>query len=299
MSAQRFAFPDTAAVRRGIAAALREDLHDAGDVTSNAIFPAKMRMTADIVAREEGCLCGGPVAALVFNQLDPNISVETAAPDGSRVRPGDVVMTVSGPARAILAAERTVLNFVQRLSGISTLTARYVAAGGGRIQVCDTRKTNPAWRELDKYAVRCGGGTNHRFGLYDMVMIKDTHADACGGLALALEKVRPLRPGLPVAAEARDLEEVRVALAEDVDLIMLDNMEDGMIRRAVELVAGRIPVEVTGGITPERMGALAALGVTRVSVGALTHSARASAAAAGARGQRPGGLPLTHGPATP
>lgn len=275
MATSRFAFPDTATLRRGIAAALREDLHDAGDVTSNAIFPARMRMTADVIAREEGCLCGGPVAALVFNQLDPDISVETPSADGSRVKPGDVVMTVEGPARAVLAAERTVLNFVQRLSGISTLTARYVAAGGGRVQVCDTRKTNPAWRELDKYAVRCGGGTNHRFGLFDMVMIKDTHADACGGLAHALEKVRPLRPSLPVAAEARDLDEARIALAEDVDLIMLDNMNDEMIRQAVALVAGRIPIEVTGGITLERMPALAALGVTRVSVGALTHSARA------------------------
>ncbi len=275
MASQRFAFPDTATLRRGIASALREDLGDAGDVTSNAIFPAKMRMTADIVAREEGCLCGGPVAALVFNQLDPTISVETTAPDGSRLRPGDVVMTVAGPARAVLAAERTVLNFIQRLSGIATLTARFVAAGGGKVQVCDTRKTNPAWRELDKYAVRCGGGANHRFGLFDMVMIKDTHADACGGLALALERVRPLRPAIPVAAEARDLDEVRTALAEDVDLIMLDNMNDEMIRQAVDLVAGRIPVEVTGGITLERMPVLAALGVPRVSVGALTHSARA------------------------
>ena len=275
MASARFAFPDTATLRRGIAAALREDLGDAGDVTSNAIFPAKMRMTADIIAREEGCLCGGPVAALVFNQLDPTISVETTAADGSRVRPGDVVMTVAGPARAVLAAERTVLNFIQRLSGISTLTARFVAAGGGKVQVCDTRKTNPAWRELDKYAVRCGGGTNHRQGLFDMVMIKDTHADACGGLALALERVRPLRPALPVAAEARDLDEVRTALAEDVDLIMLDNMTDEMTRAAVALVAGRIPVEVTGGITLERMPVLAALGVSRVSVGALTHSARA------------------------
>lgn len=275
MARSRLSFPDTSNVRRGIAAALREDLEERGDITSNAIFSAKTHIEAEIIAREPATLCGGPVVALVYGQLDGAVRVELHASDGSRVQPGDVVLRVSGPARALLAGERTALNFIQRLSGIATITSSFVNAAGSRMLVCDTRKTNPTWRDLDRYAVRCGGGTNHRFGLFDMVMIKDTHVDACGSLEAALERVRPLRPGVPVAAEARDLEEVRAALAEDVDLIMLDNMNNDAIASAVELVAGRIPIEVTGGITLERLPLLASLGVNRVSVGALTHSARA------------------------
>jgi len=274
MPRSRLNFPDTSNVRRGIAAALREDLEERGDITSNAIFAAKTHIEAEIIARESATLCGGPVVALVYGQLDGAVRVELHASDGSRVQPGDVVLRVSGPARALLAGERTALNFIQRLSGISTITSSFVTAAGPRMLVCDTRKTNPTWRDLDRYAVRCGGGTNHRFGLFDMVMIKDTHVDACGSLEAALERVRPLRPALPVAAEARDMNEITAALADDVDLIMLDNMDDEMIARAVDLVAGRIPIEVTGGVTIERLPRLAALGVNRVSAGALTHSAR-------------------------
>lgn len=273
MSPRPLLAPD--ALRRRIRAALEEDLGAAGDVTSQAVFPEDMRARARIVAKAAGVLAGGPVVALVYGELDPAVSVEIEREDGAAVSPGEVVAWFEGRARSLFAGERLALNFLQRLSGIATLTHRYVEAAGGRAAICDTRKTTPLWRDLEKYAVACGGGTNHRFGLFDMVMLKDTHADGAGGLGEALRRVEPLRPRLKVAAEARTLDEVRQAIEARVDLLMLDNMSEEQLREAVALVARRVPIEITGGVTVENVARLAALGVERFSVGALTHSAPA------------------------
>lgn len=266
--------PPTDSLRERIRAALREDLGSAGDVTTRAVFPPGAQGRARVMAKEPGVLCGGPVFALVFEELG-GVTVSIQKPDGSAVVPGEEVITLGGSMHSLLAGERTALNLLQHLSGIATLTHRFVAAVGGRIAVCDTRKTTPLWRDLEKQAVACGGGTNHRMGLHDMVMLKDTHADGAGGLANALRRVLPLRPGLQVAAEARTLEEVRTVLELGADLIMLDNMDDETLRQAVALIARRIPTEVTGGITIESARRLAELGIDRVSVGALTHSVKA------------------------
>lgn len=268
-------FPSFPQVHAAVADVLREDLGDAGDVTTNAIFSEADTAIASIMAKELGIVSGGPMVMMVYGLLDERIEITQYASEGSRVEPGERVFRIEGPARGILAGERTALNFLQRMSGIATLTHRYVAAAGPHLTICDTRKTNPRWRLLDRYAVRCGGGRNHRFGLFDMVMIKDTHSDACGGLAVALQRVAHLRPGIPIAAEARNLEEVRAALDARVDLLMLDNMKDAMIAEALTIINGAVPVEVTGNITPERLPVLAAMGVPRASAGALTHSARA------------------------
>ncbi len=261
-------------LRERVRAALDEDLGAEGDVTTNAVFPADARGSAVVVAKESGVVCGGRVFELVF-ELIGGVEVEVVIGDGARVVPGDVAIRLSGSVRSLLAGERTALNFLQRLSGIATRTARMVDAAGGRLLVCDTRKTTPLWRDLEKEAVRAGGGTNHRMGLYDMVMLKDTHADGAGSLAEALRRVQPLRPRLKVAAEARTMEEVRMALDGGADLLMLDNMDRATLRAAIALIAGRIPTEITGGVTEETLASIAELGVDRVSVGALTHSVKA------------------------
>ena len=261
-------------LRERIRLALEEDLAYRGDVTSQAVFPESARGEAYVVAKEPGVICGVDVFRSVFEEVG-GVQVDAHAADGDRVAPGQRVFNLTGSVRALLTAERTALNLLQRLSGISTLTARYVELAAGRIEICDTRKTTPLWRDLEKYAVACGGGTNHRMGLYDMIMLKDTHADGAGSLAEALRRVAPLRPELKVAAEARDLDEVRAALRANADLIMLDNMDPATLREAVALIARRIPTEVTGGITAERIQELASLGIDRVSVGALTHSVKA------------------------
>ena len=261
-------------LRERVRAALDEDLGAEGDVTTNAVFPADARGSAVVVAKESGVDCGGRVFELVF-ELIGGVEVEVVIGDGARVVPGDVAIRLSGSVRSLLAGERTALNFLQRLSGIATRTARMVDAAGGRLLVCDTRKTTPLWRDLEKEAVRAGGGTNHRMGLYDMVMLKDTHADGAGSLAEALRRVQPLRPRLKVAAEARTMEEVRMALDGGADLLMLDNMDRATLRAAIALIAGRIPTEITGGVTEETLASIAELGVDRVSVGALTHSVKA------------------------
>ena len=257
-------------------AALREDL-GSGDVTSLATLPPEQRGVGLIRAKADGVLCGMSVASRVFFLVDESLACKVLAPDGTRVRPGDPVLRIEGCLQSILIGERVALNFLQRLSGIASLTRRYVEAlpPGSTLAVCDTRKTTPLWRDLERYAVRIGGGTNHRWGLWDMVMIKDTHVDACGGLAEALARVKQSSGGLPVAAEARTLEEARLAAQAGVDLLMLDNMRDDQIARVLAEVGERCAIEVTGGVTPERLPELARLGVHRVSVGALTHSAPA------------------------
>lgn len=255
--------------------ALLEDLGETGDVTSEAVFGDGGHGRASVVAKEAGVLCGVEPFQAVFALLG-GVAVYPLKRDGERLVAGETVLELEGPARTLLTGERTALNFLQRLSGIASLTARFVAAAGDSgMKICDTRKTTPLWRDLEKAAVRAGGGTNHRFGLYDMVMLKDTHADGAGGIAQALRRVAHLRPPLLIAAEARTIGEVRAALAADVDLLMLDNMEERTLREAVALARGRTEIEITGGVTLETVGRLAALGAERVSAGALTHSAPA------------------------
>jgi nicotinate-nucleotide pyrophosphorylase (carboxylating) len=262
-----------------IAAALAEDVGE-GDFTSLWTVPAERRAEARIVAKAPGVIAGSEVAAEVFRRVDPSLEIEVAAADGTAVEQGALVMVVRGSARTILTAERTALNFMQQLSGVATMTRRYVRAvevTGAR--VIDTRKTTPGMRLLEKAAVRAGGGANHRVGLYDMVMIKDNHIAAAGGITAAVEAVRRENArGLRVEVETTGLEEVREALAARVDRIMFDNMTPELMREAVALVRAADPrpeTEASGGITLETIRGYAETGVDFISVGALTHSAPA------------------------
>ncbi len=257
--------------------AIAEDIGP-GDATSQATLPADLVLQGRIVAKEAGVLAGLPVAAALFERVEPTIAFMAHATDGQEVVPGELVAVVEGPARGLLAAERTALNFLQRLSGIATLTRRFVdAVACTGATVLDTRKTPPGYRVLDKYAVRMGGGLNHRMALYDMVLIKDNHVDAAGGIRPAVDRARAGFPGLPVEVEVRTLEELREALAMEppLDRILLDNMTLAQMRKAVTLTAGRVPLEASGGVTLERAAAIAATGVEYLSIGALTHSVEA------------------------
>ncbi len=269
-----------------LATALSEDLGK-GDPTSRAIVPEATRSEADLVAREDGVACGIPLVEPLVRILDPDASVEVRLPDGSRVQDGDVVATIRGNARAILATERTALNFVRRLSGIATLTARFVSAVAGLpVAVYDTRKTTPGWRDLEKYAVRCGGGKNHRLRLDDAAMVKENHLLAAFGrtgpaaLSEAVRRVRAaLSAGVPLCVEVETEEEMEAVLAERIDVLMLDGWALDALRRAAALVRARSSprplLEATGGVTLANVRAIAETGVDRVSVGALTHSAPA------------------------
>ncbi len=272
--------------------ALAEDV-GSGDVTSQWILPPEMWVRGHFLAKAQGVLAGLEVVRQVFQQVDERIAFQARMKDGDAISKGDVVATVEGPAASILTAERTALNFLQRMSGIATLTRRYVeAVTGTRAVILDTRKTAPGLRLLDKWAVRLGGGQNHRLGLYDMVLIKDNHIAAAGGITQAVERVRQrnqqgLCPepfdyaqdvrveGLAVEVEVKSLAELEEALALNVDRIMLDNMNLGEMRRAVEVTAGRVPLEASGNVTLETAAAIAATGVDYISVGALTHSVKA------------------------
>jgi len=251
--------------------ALAEDI-GAGDVTTRATIPAEARARASLVARQPCVVAGLDVAREAFRQVDAAVRFEPACVDGDRVRPGAVLARLAGPARAVLTAERTALNFLQHLSGIATRTRAFVDAAGNRLAVLDTRKTLPTFRALAKYAVRCGGGTNHRTGLFDAVLIKDNHIRVAGGIGQAVRLARNSVPGLPVEVEAQSLDEVHAALEAKADVIMLDNMSDEDIRAAIRRIAGRARVEISGGLTLERVAALADSGADRVSVGQLTHS---------------------------
>lgn len=255
--------------------AIAEDIGP-GDVTSGAILPPEQVLRAQLVVKKPGVIAGLPVAAAVFWRVDPAIRFTSCARDGERVAPGDVIAEVVGPARSLLAAERTALNFLQRLSGIATLTRQFVdAVAGTRAVILDTRKTHPGHRVLEKYAVRMGGGQNHRMGLYDMVLIKDNHIAAAGSITAAVRRARATYPHLPVEVEVQNLDQLREALGLPVDRIMLDNFDLEGIRTAVRMAAGRVPLEVSGGVTLEQVAELAATGVDYISVGALTHSAPA------------------------
>jgi len=261
------------AVRR----ALAEDLGRAGDITSAATIPAGAKASANLVARKEGVIAGLACAAETFRQIDPSISFRAKLGDGDKAAAGAIVAEVEGPARAVLAGERVALNFVGHLSGIATLTSAYVAkVAHTKAKIVDTRKTLPGLRALEKYAVRCGGGANHRFGLYDAVLIKDNHIAIAGGVAAALERVRAAGHAVKVEIEVDSLAQLAEVLkAGGADQVLLDNMDPPMIKRAVEMVAGKLVVEVSGGVTLDNVAAIAATGVDVISVGRLTHSAPA------------------------
>lgn len=260
---------------------LEEDL-GAGDRTGEWTVPADAAGEARVIAKEEGVVCGAFVAARVFEAVDGALTVDVETPDGTRVAAGGTVLTVSGSLRSILAAERTALNFLARLSGIATVTARFVTATEGTTcRVADTRKTTPGWRVLEKYAVAAGGGMNHRAGLYDMVLIKENHIQAAGGTgaAIAAALAHARAAGLQVEVEVTTRTELEEALQHPVDRVMLDNMSIDEIREAVALVrSGPLPhplIEASGGVTLETVRDVSRTGVDYVSVGALTHSAGA------------------------
>jgi nicotinate-nucleotide pyrophosphorylase (carboxylating) len=266
---------DPSAYRDLVRRALAEDV-GSGDLTTAATVPQDRIARAEIVAKS-GCVVAGlDVAAEAFRQVDPSIAIEALAADGRRAAPGETLARLRGSAGAMLSAERTALNFLQHLSGIATLTRRFVDAAGGRTAILDTRKTVPTLRALAKYAVRCGGGTNHRIGLYDAVLIKENHARSAGGIGPAVARARAYAPGRTIEVETQSLADVDEALAAGSDVIMLDNLTDAEMRDAMARVDGRARVEISGGVTLERVPALAALGADWISVGAITHSAPAA-----------------------
>jgi len=256
--------------------ALDEDLGSRGDITSRALLTPEDRGGGHFIMRDGGRVAGLPVASCVFRLLDPRVAFTPLVSEGEEVGEGTLLARVEGPLLPILEGERTALNFLQRLSGIATLTAAFVrrAAPYG-VEIRDTRKTTPGLRVLEKYAVRVGGGVNHRMGLFDAVLIKDNHIRAVGGVEMALRLVREeYGSSLPVEVEAQDLKQVREALEAGAETIMLDNMDTSTMREAVRLVAKRARLEASGGITLERLEEVAATGVDYISVGALTHSFR-------------------------
>ena len=267
-------------IGRAVRLALAEDLGD-GDVTSLATVPEEAVGRAVMRAREPLVVAGLALAEAAFRELASEMRCEAASRDGAAVAAGEVLLRIAGPARALLGAERVALNFVQRLSGIATLTARFVEAiRGTRAQLLDTRKTTPGWRRLEKYAVACGGGRNHRVGLFDMVLIKDNHLALLKGqtpnaVAVAVERARALYPRLKVEVEADTLEQAEQAAEAGADFILLDNMNPEQLGAAVRQIAGRSQTEASGGVTLESIRPIAQSGVDFISVGALTHSARA------------------------
>lgn len=258
--------------------ALREDLGVRGDVSSRATIAHDSRISGRITAKAEGVIAGLLMVNMVYKQVDPAISVQLQCADGQHVKSGDLICEVVGSGQSVLTGERVALNFLQRLSGVATLTAQFVGAvAGTKAVILDTRKTTPGWRLLEKYAVRMGGGQNHRMGLYDMVMIKDNHIDAAGSITAAVNAVRayPDADKLPIEVEVKDLDELWEVLPLNVDRVLLDNMTEAQMREAVQITAGRVPLEASGNMSLERVATVAATGVDFISVGALTHSAPA------------------------
>jgi nicotinate-nucleotide pyrophosphorylase (carboxylating) len=267
-------------LREAVGRALAEDI-GSGDVTTLALVPASAIAQADLVAREPLVLAGLPLAEAAFRELSQAVRLQRRAADGQRLAAGSILLHLAGPARPLLSAERVALNFLGRLSGIATLAAQFVAAVAGTpAKILDTRKTTPGWRRLEKYAVACGGGHNHRLGLSDLVLIKDNHLAALAGespnpIQLAIQRARAQCPALAVEVEAQTLAQVRQALAAGADVILLDNMSVGQLRQAVATVAGRAKTEASGNVNLSTVRAIAETGVDFISVGALTHSARA------------------------
>ena len=262
-----------------IAAALKEDIGQ-GDITTDFFVPETLHATGRIIAREKAIVAGAAAAADVFRQVDPSIEVRIIRPDGTEVAAGDVIIEIRGLARSILKAERVALNFLQRLCGIATLTRQFVdAVGNSSVKILDTRKTTPGLRALEKAAVVAGGGGNHRFGLYDMVLVKDNHLATFEGLTSLAGRIRQLRqerPNIRIEVEADDLEQVRAFVELDgIDVILLDNMTPAQIREAIALRRDSIKFEASGGVTLKNVNRIAATGVDYISIGSLTHAARA------------------------
>lgn len=249
---------------------------DLPDITSEAIFDPSDRGSARFLVKGHGVIAALGVIETVFKTLDDTAEVGFLAIDGDVVKPGDIVAEVSASVIALLSGERTALNLVQRASGIATTTRRYVdAVAGTRAKIHDTRKTAPGMRELDKYAVKAGGGENHRIGLHDMFLVKNNHIDRAGSIAQAAERIRARKMPQPLMIEVRDMRELEEALTQNPDFILLDNMTTDQLREAVQRTAGRVPLEASGGITLDTVRAVAETGVDRISVGALTHSVTA------------------------
>lgn len=263
-----------------IGTALGEDI-GSGDITTQNFVAENLQASARIVARENGILAGVAIAAEVFRRVDPELKIDILRADGGGIAPNESVLEVRGRARGILTAERVALNFLQRLSGIATLTRQFVdAAANPRVTILDTRKTTPGLRALEKAAVAAGGASNHRFGLFDMVLVKDNHLACAGGidsLGEIVPKIRAERPDVKIEIEADNLRQVRAILANaDVDLILLDNMRPAQLREAVALAKDKkVKLEASGGVNLRNIRAIAATGVDFISIGALTHSARA------------------------
>jgi len=262
-----------------IAIALREDI-GAGDITTDFFVPEGLHALGRIIARERCIVAGGQTAAEVFQRVNPQLNVAVLQPDGTALSGGETILEIRGPARSILTAERVALNFLQRLSGIATLTRQFVdAIGQSRAKILDTRKTTPGLRALEKAAVVAGGGANHRFSLNDMVLIKDNHlstGSGFSGFASAVQRLRQERPGIRIEVEADHLEQVRSFLEiEGIDVILLDNMKPSQMREAVALGRDKVQFEASGGVTLRNVRQIAATGVDYISVGAITHSARA------------------------
>ncbi|MBC8001819.1 MAG: carboxylating nicotinate-nucleotide diphosphorylase [Opitutaceae bacterium] len=274
------AAPSIELIRSAVIAALAEDV-GSGDVTTLATVPESARSSAVMVAREPLVVAGLAWAEESFRQLSPQVRIEATAQDGQNVPAGRVLLRIEGPSRAVLTAERVALNFVQRLSGVASLTARFVeAVRGTKAQILDTRKTTPGWRIFEKYAVACGGGTNHRIGLFDLVLIKDNHLAALkdakpNAIAAAVQRARAAYPQLKVEVEADTFDQARQAADAGADIILLDNMTTEQLREAVRIVGGRSRLEASGGVNLNTVRAIAETGVDFISVGAITHSARA------------------------
>jgi len=270
------AFLSPLAIDDAVRRALDEDLGRAGDITSNATIPEGARARAVMVARQSGVIAGLPLAAAAFRLLAPDVDVEPHVRDGASVTEGAPLLTLTGPARAILAGERVALNFVGRLSGIATMTADYVRhTEGSGLRICCTRKTTPGLRALEKYAVRCGGGFNHRFGLDDAILIKDNHIAVAGGVRPVLERVCEHAGHLvTIEIEVDTLAQLREVIETGLaDVVLLDNMDIPELAEAVKIAAGRVVLEASGGVTEETIAAIARTGVDYASSGALTHSA--------------------------
>jgi nicotinate-nucleotide pyrophosphorylase (carboxylating) len=262
-------------IDHAVTRALAEDLGRAGDVTSIATIPETTRARAVVVARKAGTVAGLPLLAACFAKLDPGVAIETRARDGDTVAAKTTLMTIEGSARAVLSAERAALNFLGHLSGVATATAAFVRKAGGKTRICCTRKTTPGLRALEKYAVRCGGGFNHRFGLDDAILIKDNHVAVAGGIRPVLERARASAGHLvKIEIEVDSLDQLREVLGCGLaDVVLLDNFDIASMKQAVAMVAGKLVIEASGGITLDTIAEIAATGVDYASSGALTHSA--------------------------